>query len=118
MELVSESPLRLAVDPHAMAADCSLRAGRAAQAKRQHHLAGAIFRLLKATFPGERYAYYIEQAALSLVELEVSDVLSMEGRPVLVRSRFVSDALATDGRWGAWLTNLGDSPSGEISQRN
>lgn len=65
-----ELPSRWSVDPDAMAADCSLRAGLTAQEKGRPRLAEALFRLVAITYPVDRYAYYIEQASQHLQERE------------------------------------------------
>lgn len=61
-------PSRLAVDPDALAADCSLRAGLEAQARSKPVLAAAIFRMIAQTYPVDRYAYYVERARSNLDE--------------------------------------------------
>ena len=59
-------PSRWSVDPDALAADCSLRAGLMAQEKGRPRLAEALFRLVAMTYPVDQYAYYIEQASQHL----------------------------------------------------
>jgi hypothetical protein len=73
-------PSRWSVDPDALAADCSLRAGLAAQERGRPKLADALFRLIATTYPTERYAYYIEQASRHLQKHELTAVLSENSR--------------------------------------
>jgi hypothetical protein len=65
---VSEMPSRLSVDPNAMAADCSLRAGRAARDHNRLRLAVTLFNHIAATYPVERYGYYVDRASRMLGE--------------------------------------------------
>ena len=67
----SELPLRLSVDPDAMAVDCSLKAGRAARDHNRPRLAVTLFHQIAKTYPVDRYGYYINQASRMLQEKDV-----------------------------------------------
>jgi hypothetical protein len=67
----SELPLRLSVDPDAMAVDCSLKAGRAARDQNRPRLAVTLFHQIATTYPVDRYGYYINQASRMLQERDV-----------------------------------------------
>lgn len=67
----SELPLRLSVDPTAMAVDCSLKAGRAARDHNRPRLAMTLFHQIAETYPVDRYGYYINQASRMLQETDV-----------------------------------------------
>ncbi|MGH7208735.1 MAG: hypothetical protein ACREIL_05050 [Nitrospiraceae bacterium] len=60
--LVSRPPLRLSVDPRAMAASCALHTGQTALAAGQSGLASDMFRLIIRRYPEAEYAYYVDQA--------------------------------------------------------
>jgi hypothetical protein len=67
----SELPLRLSVDPDAMAVDCSLKAGRAARDQNRPRLAVTLFHQIANTYPVDRYGYYIHLASRMLQERDV-----------------------------------------------
>jgi ABC-type Fe3+-hydroxamate transport system substrate-binding protein len=62
--LVSKPPTRLAVDPKAMAASCTLHTGHAALNAGRNDVAAEMFRLVMDGHPQTEYAYYVEQARL------------------------------------------------------
>lgn len=68
---ISELPLRLSVDPDAMAVDCSLKAGRAARDHNRPRLAVTLFHQIAKIYPVDRYGYYINQASRMLQERDV-----------------------------------------------
>lgn len=63
------SPPRLAVDPRAMAASCTLSAGQVAHDAGLDRLAARLFRLVLLNFDGPRYTYYREQAFKGMAQL-------------------------------------------------
>lgn len=67
--LVSEQPLRLAADPSALAADCTLRAARAAQSAGLTPLAQEAFESVLQRFRDSGYAFYREEARRGLAEI-------------------------------------------------
>lgn len=66
---VARQPLRLAADPSAMAADCTLRAARAAQSAGLTPLAQEAFESVLQRFHDSDYAYYREEARRGLAEI-------------------------------------------------
>ncbi len=60
--LVSRPPLRLSVDPRAMAASCALHAGQAALTAGKSELASGMFHQIIRGNPEAEYAYYVDQA--------------------------------------------------------
>jgi hypothetical protein len=69
-QTLAEPPTRLAVDPKAMAAACTLLAGRAAQNLGHSQFAAELFSFVLANFTQPRYAYYREQAEMDLDQIE------------------------------------------------
>lgn len=65
-QTLADPPSRVAVDPKAMAATCTLLAAEAAQDAGHARLAGEMFRFVLANFADSPYAYYREQAQLGL----------------------------------------------------
>jgi len=68
--LMSEPPSRLAVDPKAMAAACTLYTGEAARTAGRNRMASEMFRSVMFTHSQTEYPYYVEQARLALVRME------------------------------------------------
>jgi hypothetical protein len=67
---LAEPPPRLAVDPKAMAAACTLLAGQAAQNEGHAQFAAEMFGFVLANFAESRYAYYQEQAQVGIDQIE------------------------------------------------
>lgn len=67
--VLTVSPPRLAVDPRAMAASCTLSAGQAARDAGLDWLAAKLFRFVLLNFDGPRYTYYRERASKGIVQL-------------------------------------------------
>ena len=65
-QTLADPPSRVAVDPKAMAAACTLLAAQAAQNAGHSRFAGEMFSFVVANFADSRYAYYREQAQLGL----------------------------------------------------
>ena len=90
---VSEPANRLAVDPRAMAAHCSLQTGLVALSAGRHDIADRMFRLVM-TYPEPAYSYYVNRARAGLAVItatatstpEVSSIASPEASAF----RFVS----------------------------
>ena len=68
---VSDPPTRLAVDPKAMAAACTLRAGQAATAIGWNDLAITLYQSLLRGSPDSRENYYAKQAHEGLAEVRL-----------------------------------------------
>ncbi|MDQ6734657.1 MAG: hypothetical protein M3Z35_11200 [Nitrospirota bacterium] len=75
--LIEEPPSRLSVDPGAMAVDCALRAGQAAQAEGRTQLAAEFFGFVLSKDREPPYAYYVVQARSGLAEMQ-NDRLAIE----------------------------------------
>jgi hypothetical protein len=69
-QALAEPPPRLAVDPKAMAADCTLLAGQAAQNAGHGRFAAEMFRFVLFNFSQPRYAYYRSQARRGLNQVD------------------------------------------------
>jgi hypothetical protein len=69
-QMLAEPPPRLAVDPKAMAAACTLWAGQAAQNAGDARFAAELFSLVLSNFAQPRYAYYRAQAHMGLDQIE------------------------------------------------
>ncbi|MGH7233636.1 MAG: hypothetical protein ACREJU_20080 [Nitrospiraceae bacterium] len=74
---VSEPPARLAVDPKAMAAACSVHTGQVALSVGRHDLADEMFRSV-LQYPAITSPYYIEQARAGLAQVSSSDQAAIE----------------------------------------
>ena len=55
-------PVRLSVDPRALAADCAIHAGNLALTQGERELAVELFSLVIERYPDTDYAYYVAQA--------------------------------------------------------
>jgi hypothetical protein len=71
---VTRQPVRLSVDPKALAADCTLWAARSAEAVGQPGVAQALFVTVLSHYAEPEYAFYVERARQGLVG---------EGQPAL-----------------------------------
>jgi hypothetical protein len=67
--MISTQPNRLAVDPRAMAAACSLSAGEAVQSQGDHAGATDIFRSILLSYQETKHAYYAAQARIQLGQM-------------------------------------------------
>jgi len=67
-EMVEPPPVRLAVDPNAMAAACSLRAARTAMDRGWYDLAITLYRSIIPTAPDAPSTYYVKRAQVGLAE--------------------------------------------------
>ena len=70
--LVTEPSPRLAVDPTAMVASCTLHTGREALAKGRYDLAVEMFRTVIDRHPQAEYAYYVSQAREGLASVSLA----------------------------------------------
>ena len=68
---VSEPANRLAVDPKAMAAHCSLQTGLVALSAGRHDVADRMFRSVM-TYPEPAYSYYVNRARAGLAVITAS----------------------------------------------
>jgi hypothetical protein len=90
---VSEPANRLAVDPKAMAAHCSLQTGLVALSAGRHDVADRMFRSVM-TYPEPAYSYYVNRARAGLAVITATvtstqEVSSIAG-PETTAFRFVS----------------------------
>lgn len=115
-KVLEKLPSRWSVDPDAMAADCSLRAGLIAQEKGRPRLAQALFRLVAMTYAVDRYAYYIEQASQQLQEYErIADAperVFMSAAKTRQRMFRASELAPRTNR--DWMNEANDQQSGRV----
>ena len=81
--LVSKPPTRLAVDPKAMAAACTLYAGHAALEAGRNDVAAEMFLSVMDGHPQAEYAYYVEQARLGFAQVVIGPQASIQSSPKL-----------------------------------
>ncbi|OLB56384.1 MAG: hypothetical protein E6K58_00735 [Nitrospirae bacterium] len=79
--LVSKPPTRLAVDPKAMAAACTLHAGHTALNAGRNDVAAEMFRSVMDGHPQIEYAYYVEQARLGFAQVVIGPQASIQSPP-------------------------------------
>lgn len=77
-----ELPVRASVDPAAMAAACTLRAGQIAQGTGHPHLAQEMFLIVITNFPQPPYRYYVAQAQRGLELLDVPSHSTFSSPPM------------------------------------
>lgn len=65
-KLTSTRTSRLAVDPRAMAASCTLQAGQVAWRAGQYHLAQDLLQSVMTKYPEPEYAYYVSEARTAM----------------------------------------------------
>lgn len=82
--LVSTPPTRLAVDPKAMAAACTLYTGNAALEAGRNDVAAQMFWSVIDGHPQAEYAYYVEQARLGFAQAVIGPQVSIRPLPTLV----------------------------------
>jgi hypothetical protein len=75
--LVAEPPSRLAVDPKAMAAACSLHVGQVALTVGRDEVAYEMFRTV-LKYPTGASPYYIEQAQAGLAQVSIGSLAALE----------------------------------------
>lgn len=78
--LMDEPPLRLSVDPRAMAIACALQAGQAAQADGRTHMAAEFFGFVLSTDRDPSYTYYVTQAKAGLAQLRAGLIIETFGQ--------------------------------------
>ena len=76
--LVSTPPTRLAVDPKAMAAACTLYTGNAALDAGRNDVAVEMFWSVIDGHPQAEYAYYVEQARLGFAQAVIGPQVSIQ----------------------------------------
>jgi hypothetical protein len=81
---VAEPPTRLAVDPKAMAAACTLSTGQIAAELGKTDVAAAMFQTVLKNHAQAEYEYYAAQARAGLAQLELA--MKDEGRARVVRT--------------------------------
>lgn len=81
--LVSKPPTRLAVDPKAMAAACTLYTGHAALEVGRNDVAAEMFRSVIDDHPQAEYAYYVKQARLGFAQVVIGPQASIQSPPKL-----------------------------------
>ena len=67
-QIVEPPPVRLSVDPTAMAAACSLRAARTTMEREWYDLAITLYRSIISTTPDAPSTYYVKRAQVGLAE--------------------------------------------------
>ncbi len=67
--LMAKPPVRLSVDPRAMAADCALSTGHVALGSGHDEVALEMFSTVLVSYSQADYPYFVEQARLGLREL-------------------------------------------------
>jgi hypothetical protein len=75
--LVAEPPLRLSIDPQALAASCVLHSATIAQEHGRVDLAASLFRMVIENYPKPQHASYVEQARAGLTLIASQSVPSM-----------------------------------------
>lgn len=81
----SKQPLRVAADPKAMAASCTLRAARVVFEASHQSVAESLYRSVLVGYPETEYAYYTEQAQRGLRAIEETALHVPVARPVSTR---------------------------------
>jgi hypothetical protein len=71
--------IRLSADPAAMAAACTLRAGKTAQEMKRLNVAREMFHMVIVNFPQPRYQYYTAKARLGLEQLDAASRAALSG---------------------------------------
>ena len=82
-EIVEPPPVRLAVDPNAMAAACSIRAAHAAMERGWYDLAITLYRSIIPAPPDAQSTYYVERAQVGLAEAINRKALLVPKKPPL-----------------------------------
>jgi len=81
--LVSKPPTRLAVDPKAMAAACTVHTGHAALNAGRNDVAADMFLSVMDGHPQAEYAYYVEQARLGFAQAVIGPQAFIQPPPTL-----------------------------------
>jgi len=81
--LVSKPPTRLAVDPKAMAAACTVHTGHAALNAGRNDVAADMFLSVMDGHPQAEYAYYVEQARLGFAQAVIGPQAFIHPPPTL-----------------------------------
>lgn len=98
LQFVSPQPTRLAVDPKAMAAACTLYTGQAALTMGRQDLAAEMFYTVLLKHSQDEYRYYAKQARAGLAQLGVANLVAVQDSNPSLRSLPVSGkpAFSTD----------------------
>lgn len=83
--LVSKPPLRLAVDPIAMATACTLYTGQVAVNAGRNDVAADMFLSVIQSQPEAKSAYYVDQARLGLAQLGAGPHVSIKPLPQIIQ---------------------------------
>jgi hypothetical protein len=67
-------PVRIAADPKAMLADCTLRAAHLAKERRLFTLAEDLYKRVSEELPQDRYVYYVREAKAGLDDLRQAQI--------------------------------------------
>ena len=87
-QFIAKPPVRIAADPKAMAADCTLLGARVAVETGQVARARELFRFVRKAYAKPDYAYYAAQAERGLAELsQVSKTSSARTHPDLSEAK-------------------------------
>lgn len=79
--LVAKPPTRLAVDPKAMAAACTLYAGQAALNAGRNDVAAEMFSSVMNGHPQAEYAYYVHRARVGFAQVVIGPQASIQSPP-------------------------------------
>jgi hypothetical protein len=84
---VVDQPLRTAVDPHALSASCTLRAGAVMAEAERLTEARALYQRVLTRYTHREWAYYVDQATEALAGLHDSDgaVVALRSNRAMVR---------------------------------
>lgn len=76
---------RLAVDPRAMAASCSIRLGEIAQQAADWDTALRTFQTIVENYPEPQYAFYVSKATQAIEQFSTTRPVSLSSHDALVR---------------------------------
>ncbi|MGQ0811829.1 MAG: hypothetical protein ACT4OO_11490 [Nitrospiraceae bacterium] len=79
---IAAGPSRLAVDPQAMVASCTLRAGEVAEDRGKPEVAAELYRSIVLTYPHPDHVHYVEEALTSLRILSDSGAIQDDADPI------------------------------------
>jgi len=84
-ELSSTRNSRLAVDPRAMAASCSIHLAEAAKQRADWNSSLRTYQLIVENFPEPQYAFYVSEASRAIKKFSEVRPVSLSSRNSLVR---------------------------------
>ncbi|MEX2494388.1 MAG: hypothetical protein WD425_21825 [Nitrospirales bacterium] len=84
-ELTSMRNSRLAVDPRAMAASCSMHLARVAQQAQEWDISFRTWQAIVSQYPEPQYAFYVSEATRAIEEFSSLHPASLSSQDSLVR---------------------------------